>query len=101
MTSILLHAAFVFAVLGSKLMIALWAIYYLLPGGRSCPACDAETIPLEMGLPHRLCGALFFLGKVRRRWCPECAWDGFVRRSLEPVFLQRPLTAGDPADRPI
>lgn len=71
---------FVFAVIGTKLLVALWAIYYLFPGGRSCPACDAETIPIQMSFAHRLFGALFFLGKVRRRWCLECAWDGFARR---------------------
>ncbi len=79
MSTLLLHATFVVAVLGSKLILALWVIYYLFPADRTCPDCDAETLPLCMARSQRLWGALLFLGKVRRRWCPDCTWEGSVR----------------------
>ncbi|MFN2433616.1 MAG: hypothetical protein ABR599_12525 [Gemmatimonadota bacterium] len=99
MADLLLHVGFVFAVLGTKLLLALWAIYYLLPGGGSCPECNAETLPLQMGWPRRVAGALLFLGRVRRRWCPACAWDGFVRPSPPSLRLRREIPSPDSADR--
>lgn len=87
MTALLAHTLFVIAVLGTKVVIALWAIYYLFPADRSCPRCDAETFSVQSNGSQRLCGILLFLAKVHRRWCPECAWEGFARPmpSLRPV----------------
>ena len=100
-TDLLLHLAFVFAVLGTKIVLALWAIYYLLPAGGACPECDGETLPLQMGLPRRVAGALLFLGQVRRRWCPVCAWDGFVRPLRGAGAGKHRLPMREAADRPI
>lgn len=99
MADLLLHATFVFAVLGTKLVLALWAIYYLFPDTRACPACDAETLAVAMPPAQRLLGLLLFLGQVRRRWCPECGWDGFVRAPAARLPAPTPLPARDPADR--
>ncbi|MFI5280821.1 MAG: hypothetical protein ACHQU1_10010 [Gemmatimonadales bacterium] len=45
-----------------------WA---LLPRGRTCPACGAETVALERtGLVRMVPG-------VTRRWCVECGWSWF------------------------
>jgi len=101
MASLLLHVVFVFAVLGTKLMLALWVIYHLFPGGKSCPECDRETIPLQMNFAERAFGALLFLGKVRRRWCPECAWDGLARASSSSRVASPPsIPVRTPVDRP-
>jgi hypothetical protein len=98
------HLVFVAAVLGTKVVLALWIIYYLFPSDSSCPDCDGETLPIQMRAARdgawRLVGAALFLGKVRLRWCPSCEWEGFarpVRRTL-PV----PSLSGmeHPADHP-
>ncbi len=100
MTALLVHTLFVLAVFGTKIIIALWAIYYLFPAGRSCPECDAETLPLQRSRSRRLWGALLFLGKVRLRWCPECSWEGWSRHAPQPVPLVQPSPLEDPADHP-
>jgi RNA polymerase subunit RPABC4/transcription elongation factor Spt4 len=104
MSGLLGHAVFVFAVLGSKLIIALWAIYYLFPADRSCPVCNEETLAIQTRASRisgwRTCGSLLFLGKVRTRWCPACSWEGFTRPLSPPApVLERSLVE-DPADHP-
>ncbi|MBA2563937.1 MAG: hypothetical protein H0V09_00765 [Gemmatimonadetes bacterium] len=94
MVTLLLHVCFVFVVLGSKLLIALWVIYYLFPRSRECPRCDADTLSLRMGWVRRLAGGFLFLGRVGYRWCAECGWTGFVRHSSP---LERP--AGERSGR--
>jgi hypothetical protein len=52
-----------------------------LPVGRHCPHCSGQTIPLKVGVLHvmqRYAGAT-----VRRRWCLECGWEGFMREARE------------------
>ncbi len=99
MAALLLHAGFVFAVLGSKLVLALVAIYHLFPGDATCPECNARTRPLLMDRGQRTLAALMFLGRVRRRWCPECLWESYVRRFPEPSPVGEVLRTGDPAGR--
>jgi hypothetical protein len=99
-TPLLLHIVFVVAVFGTKVILALWVIYYLFPAGRACPECDAETYPVQRSVSRRLWGALLFLGKVRLRWCPECSWEGWARRGSEPASLPHSAPLNDPADRP-
>jgi hypothetical protein len=99
MAELFIHVVFVFAVLGTKLIIALWVIYYLFPDTRTCPECAEQTIPLQMDWLERFCGSLLFLGKVRRRWCPECAWEGFARRCRTPMQVGARAVVVDSADR--
>jgi hypothetical protein len=99
MADLLLHVAFVFVVVIVKLLVALWVIYYLFPPGRACPQCDAETLPVQMGLARRVSGGIFFFGRVRCRWCPECTWQGFVRSPARSQPATRPVATADPADR--
>ncbi|HEY7461166.1 MAG TPA: hypothetical protein VIC59_04765 [Gemmatimonadota bacterium] len=100
MRALLVHSLFVIAVLGTKVILALWIIYYLFPGDRCCPRCDAETLPLQMTRSQRLWGALLFLGKVRSRWCPECCWEGFSRRVPGTLPVLPPSPVEHHAGRP-
>ena len=63
-------------------MTALWVVMLaaplvlliaLLPTGRDCPRCGAETIPL---LPRLLRPLRAFL---MPRWCTACGWEGYTR----------------------
>ena len=54
--------------------------YRSLPGGRQCPKCRGETIPLVrrwLRAASRWHPAVSF----QRRWCPGCGWEGTVRVS--------------------
>ena len=63
-------------------MTALWIVMLaaplvlliaLLPSGRDCPRCGAETLAIQPRL----------LRPVRRfllpRWCTACGWEGYTR----------------------
>jgi hypothetical protein len=100
MTALLLHTLFVFAVLGTKVILALWVIYYLFPSGKACPECDAETYSIERSASRRFWGAVLFLGRVRLRWCPECSWEGWARRGPSQASRLHPARLEAPADRP-
>jgi hypothetical protein len=100
MSALFVHTVFVLAVFGTKVIIALWAIYYLFPSGRSCPECDAETFPVQTSRSRRVWGVLLFLGRVRLRWCPECSWEGWTRYAPHPVPLVQATPVEGPAGRP-
>lgn len=55
--------------------------WVLIPAGRQCPACGAETLALQRT------GALRWL-PVTRRWCVGCGWSWF--RKLEAARPGRP-----------
>ena len=56
-------------------VVLLFAIAYLLvPHGRRCPACGAETVPL------RRTGLVRLVPGVERRWCLACGWSWFRKR---------------------
>lgn len=69
-------AAFIFATVGAKLVLALVAIYYLLPGDRRCAVCDEETLALTA---RRGFATLQRLLRLRRRWCPRCGAGALAR----------------------
>jgi hypothetical protein len=69
---------FFFVAFGSKVVLAAATIYLLLPRERRCDECDGETIPIRMGLTARSFSRVF-AGKVQRRWCPQCGWEGLTR----------------------
>jgi hypothetical protein len=52
----------------------------LLPTGRDCPRCTAETLPIRSALLRPL------RKLVSQRWCPACGWEGMARVSApQPV----------------
>jgi hypothetical protein len=81
---------FFFVAFGSKVILATAMIYLILEEERGCPSCDAETALLRMGLPGRLL-SLCSGGRVQKRWCPQCGWEGLTRSGTlnQPVSRQR------------
>lgn len=58
--------------------------YLLVPKGRHCPACGAETIPLQRtGLARAFPG-------IERRWCIACGWSWFRKRAAATPPGNRP-----------
>ena len=65
--------------------------FLLIPAGRRCPACGAETVALQRrGLARCLPG-------IQRRWCVECGWSWFRKRSPVSVPGKAPTKAGGQA----
>jgi ribosomal protein S27AE len=69
---------FFFLTVGAKLVLAALMIFLLLPSDRRCSRCDEETLLMR---PTRLgrAGAWLSRGRVQRRWCPRCGWEGLAR----------------------
>jgi hypothetical protein len=80
------YLLFFFVAFGAKAVLALVTIYYIFPSERSCPECDGDTLPLRMSLPGRAVARLL-MGRIERRWCPRCRWEGMTRtgRMHEPA----------------
>jgi len=74
----LYHLLFFFVAFGSKVVLAAVMIYLLLPSDARCNGCDEETLLIRMGPGGRALSHLF-LGRLQRRWCPRCGWEGMVR----------------------
>lgn len=62
-------ALLISAMFGSKLLLALMVIYYLLPRERRCTVCDGETVRLTARRGFALPGRLL---RVHRRFCLGC-----------------------------
>jgi hypothetical protein len=82
------------AVLVLLALVALRAVvlgglaYALLPAGRGCPACGAETVALERT------GLVRVLPGIARRWCMTCGWSWYRKTRLAeslPITLQHRL----------
>jgi hypothetical protein len=69
---------FFFLAFGAKALLAFAMIYLIFPNDRVCNECDGETMLVQMGPTGRLLSA-FSLGRVQRRWCPRCGWEGLTR----------------------
>jgi hypothetical protein len=82
------YTLFLFIAFGSKLLLALAMIYMLLPSERSCNSCDEDTLLIRSARGGQIFSRLTF-GRVQRRWCPRCGWDGFARRVHTPLDPQR------------
>jgi hypothetical protein len=74
----LLWIFFFFIAFGSKVILAFAMIYLILEEERGCPSCDQETALVRMGLAGRWL-ALLTGGRVQKRWCPRCGWEGLTR----------------------
>jgi hypothetical protein len=82
----LLWLLFFFIAFGSKVILAFAMIYLILEEERGCPSCDAETVLVRMGLGGRWLSFLTW-GRVQKRWCPRCGWEGLTRTGT----LNRPV----------
>ena len=91
---------FGFVALGAKLILAAITIYLLLPTDRRCNGCDDETLLLRMERGSRLL-SLVLLGRIQRRWCPRCGWEGLARGRWHPILppLRRPSRPSSPVQR--
>jgi hypothetical protein len=69
---------FFFVAFGAKLLLAGAMIYLLLPRDAECSECGEATLLLRASVPGRIGYALAF-GRVQRRWCPRCGWEGLAR----------------------
>lgn len=78
------YLLFFFVTVGAKLVLALLMIYLLLPSDRRCSQCDDETLWVRSTGAGRLMERLF-VGRVQRRWCPACGWQGLGRRGRVPA----------------
>ena len=80
---------FFFIAFGSKVVLATAMIYLILEEERGCPSCDGETMLVRMGFFGSTLSRLT-LGRVQKRWCPRCGWEGLTRTGR----LNRPLSPG-------
>jgi hypothetical protein len=69
---------FFFVAFGAKALLACAMIHLLLSDDAECSECGGTTLLLRGGTPSRIFQAFAF-GRVRRRWCPRCGWEGMVR----------------------
>ena len=83
-----------FVLLGSKLLLAVIAVYLLIPRDAACTLCDAELLPLQH---PRGTDRLLRLLRLQRRWCMECRRESLTRRLSLPVADQ---TAALPVAEP-
>jgi hypothetical protein len=84
----LLWVFFFFVAFGSKVILATAMIYLILEEDRGCPSCDAETLLMRMGPGGRALSLLSW-GRVQKRWCPRCGWEGLTRTGTR----NRPLSS--------
>ena len=66
--------------------------FYLLPQDDRCPHCDAETLYVQSPGFNRI------MPWFRTSWCPECRWEGMLRK--RPAPRRRAPTLEPPATRP-
>jgi hypothetical protein len=96
MHDVLLWLLFFFIAFGAKFVLAMATIYFIFPAERTCSECDADTLPVRMGLAGRAAAKLMG-GRIQRRWCPRCGWEGMTRTvpvpesELLPFADERPV----------
>jgi hypothetical protein len=71
---------FFFVAFIAKALLAFAMIYLLLPAERTCSDCDEETVLMQAGRLGRI-GFALLGGRIQRRWCPHCGWEGLTRRT--------------------
>lgn len=69
---------FFFVAFFAKLGLAAAMCYLIFSSERTCDGCDAETLPVRMGAAGRLLSRLL-MGRLQKRWCPRCGWQGITR----------------------
>lgn len=83
----LTYLLYFFVTFISKAILALVVCYLLFSTERTCDRCDAETLPIRMGGAGRLLSRAM-LGRLQRRWCPRCGWEGMTRTGHLPAEEQ-------------
>ena len=95
------YLLFIMVAFGAKVILAAMMIYLLFATDRECPSCDGETVAIQFGPVGRLV-AWVYLGRLHRRWCPRCGWEGFARghrpdlRRLRPHVTEPESPVRDP-----
>ena len=89
--------AFFFVAFVAKLLLAMAMCYFIFPSDRTCDECNAETLPVRMGPLGRGMSRLM-LGRLQRRWCPRCGWEGITRTGRLPD-LHATVPGTEPAAR--
>jgi len=88
--------AFFFVAFFAKLGLAMAMCYLIFPSERTCDECNAETLPVRMGPGGRLL-ARVMRGRLQKRWCPRCGWQGITRTGAMDAHAPFPDT--EPAAR--
>jgi hypothetical protein len=88
--------AFFFVAFFAKVGLAMAMCYLIFPRERTCDGCDAETLPVRMGLAGRTMSRLM-RGRLQKRWCPRCGWTGVTRTS--PLDAHAPFPETEPVVR--
>lgn len=57
-----------------RLILATIVFLAILPDNEDCPICNAPTLRLQRRVWRFVSPAL------RPSWCPECGWEGLLRR---------------------
>ena len=59
--------------------------YLLIPRGRTCPACGADTVAIEAT------GLVRLLPGIGRRWCMACGWSWYRKHpARQPAVREAP-----------
>ena len=87
-----LWISFIFIAFVSKLLLGTVMCYLIFPSERTCDECDAETLPVRMGVGGRMLQKML-IGKLQRRWCPRCGWEGYTRTADADVVPANSLIA--------
>ena len=87
---------FFFIAFGAKLVLAAAMCYFIFPAERTCDECNADTLPVRMSAPGRVMSKVM-LGRLQKRWCPRCGWQGITRTGR--LTTQDVVPSGAPAAR--
>ena len=78
---------FAFAGIISKILLGCIAVWMLFPSDPECPACDADTVPLQdpagLGMAYRVF-------RIQRRWCARCGEEYHARRARSLSIVMQP-----------
>lgn len=89
--------AFLFVLLGSKVLLGVVVIYLMLPGDAVCAICDSELLPVEHPRGAR---RLLRLCRLQRFWCMECCRESLARPRLRPRPGSAPVRQPRPVPQP-
>jgi hypothetical protein len=91
---------FIFVAFVAKFFLAVAMCYLIFPSERTCDECNAETLPVRMGWFGRTLSRMM-MGRLQRRWCPGCGWEGMTRTAGHTAPAPLPLAdgPGSPAHR--
>ena len=78
-----LTAILLFALDGFRLLLLLFAAWFIVPRHRNCPQCAEPTEHLETARAIR-----WIL--LEKRWCLKCGWTGVARKPPGGTVVERP-----------